>query len=145
MKVIFIKDLRGQGKKYEVKEVKPGYAQNFLIKKGYALLYNEENYNNVMKEKEAYDTKRNNEEETLLNIKDKLDKLKLVFKVKTKDNKVYGSVKPKDIKSKLDELGFDIKATAIEGDFSKLGNHQASVDLGRKIIANFIVRLEEDE
>ena len=32
MEVIFIKDLRGQGKKGEIKNVKTGYAENFLIK-----------------------------------------------------------------------------------------------------------------
>ncbi len=34
MKVIFLKDVKNQGKKGEVKEVAAGYAQNFLIKKG---------------------------------------------------------------------------------------------------------------
>ena len=37
MKVIFLKDLKGQGKKEEIKEVKDGYGENFLIKKGYAV------------------------------------------------------------------------------------------------------------
>ena len=36
MQVIFLKDLRGQGKKGEIKEVADGYAMNFLIKKGFA-------------------------------------------------------------------------------------------------------------
>lgn len=36
MKVIFLQDVKGKGKKGEVKEVPTGYAQNFLIKKGLA-------------------------------------------------------------------------------------------------------------
>ena len=35
MEGIFIKDLKNQGKKGEIKEVKDGYAKNFLIKNGY--------------------------------------------------------------------------------------------------------------
>ena len=36
MKVIFLADVKGQGKKGEIKEVPTGYAQNFLIKKNLA-------------------------------------------------------------------------------------------------------------
>ena len=39
MKVIFIKDLKKQGKVNEIKEVSDGYAMNFLIKNGYAVKY----------------------------------------------------------------------------------------------------------
>ena len=39
MKVIFIKNVKGQGKEGEIKEVKDGYAQNFLIKNKYAVAY----------------------------------------------------------------------------------------------------------
>ena len=37
MKVIFIKDVKGKGKKGEIKNVADGYAHNFLIKNGYAV------------------------------------------------------------------------------------------------------------
>ena len=44
MKVIFLKDLRKQGRKGEIKEVKDGYAENFLIKNGYAEKLTENSY-----------------------------------------------------------------------------------------------------
>ena len=39
MKVIFIKDLKKQGKVNDIKEVSDGYATNYLIKNGYAVKY----------------------------------------------------------------------------------------------------------
>ena len=51
MQVIFIKDLKKQGKKGEVKNVKDGYAQNFLIKNGYAVQVNEKNLKELERNK----------------------------------------------------------------------------------------------
>ena len=68
MKVIFIKDLRGQGKRGEIKEVKDGYADNYLIKNGYAKKLTEQNYNDYLetkKEEKELDTKLRKEAEVL--------------------------------------------------------------------------------
>ena len=43
MKVIFLKDVKGKGKKGEVKNVADGYAHNFLIKQGLAVEANPTN------------------------------------------------------------------------------------------------------
>jgi len=52
MKVIFQQDVRGQGKKGEMKEVSEGYARNFLIPKGLAVEANKDNMNALaLKEK----------------------------------------------------------------------------------------------
>ena len=50
MKVIFIQDVKGQGKAGEIKDVKPGYAQNFLIKKGYAVPLTDKSMNRLKEE-----------------------------------------------------------------------------------------------
>ena len=47
MQVIFIKDLKGQGKKGEIKDVSDGYAMNFLIKRGYAIKKTEGSLNKL--------------------------------------------------------------------------------------------------
>ena len=51
MEVIFIKDLKNQGKKGQIKNVKDGYAENFLIKNGYAVIKNKENLAKLEREK----------------------------------------------------------------------------------------------
>ena len=77
MKVIFLKDLKGQGKKGEIKEVSDGYAMNFLIKKGYALKKTEGSMNKL-KEEQEHDREldvKNREE--ALKLKEKLEKVTL--------------------------------------------------------------------
>ena len=83
MKVRFIKDLRGQGKRGEIKEVKDGYAENYLIKNGYAKKLTENNYQDYLdtrKEEQKQDEKFRKDAEK---IKNQLSKIELVFKVKT--------------------------------------------------------------
>ena len=52
MRVIFIKDLKNQGKKGEIKEVKDGYAKNFLIKNGYAIKKTKESLKKLERDKQ---------------------------------------------------------------------------------------------
>ena len=61
MQVIFLKDLKGQGKKGDIKEVSDGYAINFLIKRGYALKKTEGSLNKLkteIKENQELDQKK---------------------------------------------------------------------------------------
>ena len=52
MKVIFVKDLKKQAKKGDIKEVKDGYAKNYLIKNGYAIQMTEKNLEVYEEEKQ---------------------------------------------------------------------------------------------
>lgn len=132
MEVIFIKDLKSQGKKGEIKKVKDGYAENFLIKNGYAVIKNKENMAKLEKEqqaKAASDAKNKKEAEEL---KKELDKLVLEFKVKTGEgDKVFGSVSIKQVKDALTKEGYKIEKSQIEltTAMASLGFHRVDINL----------------
>ena len=143
MKVIFLKDLKGQGKKNEIKEVSDGYATNYLIKNGYAVKYtksssdkrDEEIHNNKLLDEK--NTKKAND------IKKKLEKEKITFNVSCgKDGKVFGSISSKQIYEKLVELGYNVdkKKIIIKDSLSSLGMFYVDVELYKKVVAK--VRIE---
>ena len=146
MKVIFIKDLRGQGKRGDIKEVKDGFAENYLIKNGYAKKLTEQNYNQYLVEKkEEKDLDQKNRKEATA-LKDKLAKLELTFKVKTgEQDRVFGSISSKQIKEELEKKSIiiDKKQIELDGGLSTLGYHNVNVLLYKDIIGVVKVKLEK--
>ena len=144
MEVIFIKDLKNQGKKGQIKNVKDGYAQNFLIKNGYAVAKTKENLSKLEHEnaKKAEEDKNNKQVEEEL--KQKLEKVVLEFKVKTGEgDKVFGSISPKQIKDELQAQGFKIEKNQIDNSkqISSLGFHNVDITLYAGITATIKVHL----
>lgn len=146
MKVIFLKDLKGQGKKEEIKEVKDGYAMNFLIKKGYAVPLNDKNLQTLktnQKEREIQDK----ENRTLAQKEqEKLEKEILKFKVKTgEQDRVFGSISSKQIREELTKKGYKIDKNQIdlENNLTTLGYHNVSISLYKDIKATIKVLLEK--
>ena len=144
MKVIFLKDLRGQGKKDEIKEVKDGYAENFLIKNGYAIKYTSKSNEILNKQIE----KRNQDEKDLIKecekIKKELENIDITFKVKTgKDGRVFGSISSKQISDALDKKGYKIdkKKISIDGQINTLGTTIVDINLHSKVVAKLKINL----
>ena len=144
MEVIFIKDLKNQGKKGQIKNVKDGYAENFLIKQGYAVKKTKESLAKLeceQRNKAAQDAESKNQATAL---KVELDKVVLEFKVKTGEgDKVFGSVSVKQIKDELQKKNFKIDKSQIDisNSISSLGFHNVDIKLYPGITATIKVHL----
>ena len=144
MEVIFIKDLKNQGKKGQIKNVKDGYAENYLIKQGYAVKKTKESLAKLeseQKQKAAADAQNKQSAEIL---KEKLDKVVIEFKVKTgSGDRVFGSVSIKQIKDELEKQGYKVEKSQIEiiSPIASLGFHNVEIKLYPKITAIVKVHL----
>lgn len=145
MKVIFIKDLKGQGKKKDIKEVSDGYAMNYLIKNGYAVKYtktsNEILNNEIKNEKELFELNTKNAKI----IKEKLEKETITFIVKSgTNNKIFGSISTKQIIDELNKLGYsniDKRKIFIDNPITSLGIHIIKIELFKDVIANIKIKV----
>lgn len=132
MKILLLQDVKKLGRKFDVKEVSEGYARNFLIARKLA----------VPADKTALRAKKESDETEAGLIKKHqeaarvLGKTTMEFFVKVgKNNEVFGSVKPEEIKSVL--LKKELIQANAEIILSKplryLGEHSVEVDFGRGI------------
>ena len=146
MKVIFIKDLKNQGKTNDIKEVSDGYATNFLIKNGYAVKYTK-----TSNERLNQDIEKNRQQEELNKsnankLKEKIEKEKMKFIVKSGANgKVFGNVSSKQISDELKKKGYEIDKKKIQIDIplNCLGTHLVNIELYKNIKAQIEVELLE--
>ncbi len=102
MRVIFIKDFKGQGKAGDEKNISDGYAKNFLIPKGYAVEATAANLNDLKGKKDSESFKKEQEIAHANNVKKQLEDVTVTIKAKGGESeKLFGSVTSKEISSKL--------------------------------------------
>ncbi len=144
MEVIFIKDLKNQGKKGEIKNVKDGYAENFLINKGYAIKATKENLEKLNQDKAKAKEEDEMKREEARELKKKLEKITLTFRVKTgKNDKVFGSVSMKQIKDELKKESYNFEKSQIKllDSLASLGFHNIEITIYKDITAKVKVHL----
>lgn len=110
MKVVFLQDVRGSGRKHEVKEVSDGYARNFLFARGLAKPATAEALRELedIKTKEAHEASRATQH--YKDIAERLQKEKLTFIVKVGEKgKVFGSIGVSDIMEELGKRNMHLK------------------------------------
>jgi len=144
MKVIFIKELRKQGKVGEIKEVKDGYAENFLIKNGYAKKLTENSFTEYKNEQKELAIKEEENKKIAIKLKEQLEKLTITFKVKTGEgDRVFGSISVKQIKEELLKKGYKIdkKVFDLDHNLTSLGYHEVKLNLHKGVVCKLKVQL----
>lgn len=146
MKVILLKDVKGQGKKDEIINVSDGYANNYLIKNGLAVAETKRS-KEVLNEQLS---KRQEEEDTLVagynEIANKLKNKVISFQVKTgAQDKVFGTISTKQISDELKKMGYTIdkKCIHLKNTIDTLGTHIVEIELHKKVQFNIQVLLKK--
>lgn len=144
MKVIFIEDVKGQGKIGDVKEVSDGYARNFLLKKNLAVPATDISMARLQSELHDKKVKEQKFIDKCEKVKNELENKILTFKVKTGEkDKVFGSISTKQIHNELSNMGYEIekKDIVIDNPISSLGVHEVLVNLHKKVKLKLKVKL----
>jgi len=143
MKVVLLKDLKGKGKKGDIINVNDGYASNFLVPNGYAVIGTNSAVNEANQAKQANAYREEQNRLAAANLAGKLKDKEVTIKVKAGANgKIFGSVTNKEVSLQLEAMGFDVDKKKIELEQIKsLGDYKAKLKLYTNISANIIVKV----
>jgi large subunit ribosomal protein L9 len=115
MKIILLQEIKKLGKKYDVKEVKAGFARNYLIPQKLARIANEEflKWANEQQEKEI--KKAEEKFEKFGNLISQIDGLELEFQAKLGEGgQLFEKITKQKILKRLKEMKYDIGTAKIE-------------------------------
>ena len=147
MKVIFLTDVKGQGKKNQVVEVSDGYAKNFLIPRKLAKPADAQSLNDVKVKAEALEYRIATEKKEAQALAARLKEIVVVINAAGgSDSRLYGSITSKDIADALKAAhGIDIDKRKINlaEPIKAYGTYQADVKLYTEVTGKITVRVEK--
>ena len=149
MKVILLENIKRVGSIGEIKEVKRGFARNFLIANKKALYASKENINQVEKIKNDLAKKDNEKKQQSREIAEKINKKKYtVQKLCTETKELYGSVKPTEISKLIKEIdNIEIKPSMIQPikEIKSIGSYKVKITLHSEVDAEITVNVMSSE
>ena len=114
MDVILLQDVQALGTAGDIVKVKPGYARNYLLPRGYALRSSKRNRAVAEEKKRNIEINFKRLEKTNKSLANKISKTELTFEMQVGDEeKMFGAVTTKDIQAALKEKGISIDRSAL--------------------------------
>jgi len=148
MEVVLKKDYGKLGKAMEIVTVKDGYARNFLIPNGVAVVATEGNKKLVADAKRTNEKREQREIAAARELLTKIEQTPCTIAVKVGDEEqIYGSVSANDIAEFLKKEGFAVekRQVMLEEAIKQLGVYTVNVNLHRGVDAKLKVWVVKEE
>jgi len=148
MKIILKQNIEKIGQVGDVVEVSDGFARNFLITQGKAILFTVGNFKQIEYLKKQEAEQREGELKEVKELAEKINNISLEIKVKAgEEGKLFGSVTSKDIVETLFKehgIELDKKKLNLKESLKKLGAHTVPVNLYKDVTPQIKVNLISD-
>ncbi len=149
MKVIFNEDVKGQGKKGELKEVSEGYARNYLLPRKLASIATADNINQFKLKEKANAARIAKEKQQAEENAAKLKEIQVVIKAKAGNGgKLFGAVTSQEISNALKEQhGIEIeKNKIVQSDpIKNFGSYLVKAKFGYEVSGTINLIVTEDK
>lgn len=149
MKVILLKDVKGTGKKGEVKEVSDGYARNFLLPKKMAVVADNTNVKELNEKNKSKELKAQKEYEEAVELGKKMEDMAVTIYSKAGDGgRLFGSITSKDIAEQLKKqhgIDVDKRKVLLDEPVRVLGSRFVEIKIHQKVTAKIRVDVREKQ
>ncbi len=137
MKVILQKDVKGTGKKGEVKEVSDGYARNFLLPKKLAIPADNTSIKELKEKNKSQEIKLQKEYEAAVELGKKMEELNIVIYSKAGDGgRLFGSITSKEIAEQIKKqhnIEVDKRKISLDEPIRVLGSRMVDIKIHQKV------------
>ena len=144
MEVILREDIIHLGTTGDIVKVKPGYARNYLLPRGLAVMADRRNVGELEHHKRLAGRKRDQDRLQAQSVADKVAALNLSFTAKAgEEGKLFGSITNLDIEAQLSEQGISIDRRRIRIDepIKSIGDHKVKVHLSGGVVADLALNV----
>ncbi len=148
VQVILSEDVHKLGEAGDIVRVKPGFARNYLVPQGKAMLATAERVNQIEHQKRVIAEKRAKELKDLESVKAKLEATQLEIEAQAgEEGKLFGSVTAHQLAELLAEKGLEVdRRKIVLGEAIKtVGEHVVAIRLRSDVVAEFKVTVKASE
>ena len=147
MEIILLENIQNLGNIGDKVKVKDGYGRNFLLKQGKALRFNKENLDYVTKKKDELNKKNTELKKKYKETAQLINNKSFTFNKESKENgELYGSIKPKEISTKIYEsIKVEIKPSQIvlKNDLNKIGIYKIDINFHSEVSAKISIKIDK--